>query len=586
MFAFATPTDLALRLPLLPTLFRLQFPPLLLLAIGLSALWLLVRRPKVAAALLVAWAVHTFVTITYRAPQTVEYLMPAYVPMALALGLGVAALARRSRSRPLAVALGLLLLVRLPGYAPQAVALANDPAIRARTAPLLAAAPPDAVILADWRWATPLWVLQSVEELRPDVHVAYVYPEKGQDYEAVWRARAAEVAPRPLLTTHAYTWDDWAFAPVGGGFRLYRRPLDTLPEGLGFTPVDADLGPIRLLGYALVGAARPGRQLELRLAWQAQGPQTPVPSLTGRVWDAQGNLLAQADRALGGDTAPGEVRFTRLTLALPVDRCAATASLTLGAYTVTVEDGAHQFQDLGTATLQEVPMQCAFPTLPTARPWPGYVPGGPFLRGVDYDGHGDRAIAHLHWCGPGAALTVHAGEAQARIHPLAAGACQTVRLPVGSTGRPSLRLTRSDGSPAPLLALPLPAPAQGERYVPFGDAMVLVGSRLTSRAGHTVLTLTWRTTRPLVNDYGISARLRDAEGRPRAIHDSQPALGALPTLKWVARNCRVRDPHPFAASEATAPGAAQRGAVTVYERFRMTPLSSALGDIAVFPLYP
>ena len=90
MFAYATATDLAQRLPLLPSLFRLQFPSFWLIAMGLGWLWLLWRRRAAALALGLSWATHTLVTITYRAPQTVEYLMPAYVPMALTLGLSLA----------------------------------------------------------------------------------------------------------------------------------------------------------------------------------------------------------------------------------------------------------------------------------------------------------------------------------------------------------------------------------------------------------------------------------------------------------------------------------------------------------------
>ncbi|MGC9356268.1 MAG: protein O-mannosyl-transferase family, partial [Anaerolineae bacterium] len=78
MFAFANPSDLALRLPLLGSLFRLQFPPLWLGLALAGWIWLAVRRWRLALGLLLSWGVHTFVTITYRAPQTVEYLMPAY----------------------------------------------------------------------------------------------------------------------------------------------------------------------------------------------------------------------------------------------------------------------------------------------------------------------------------------------------------------------------------------------------------------------------------------------------------------------------------------------------------------------------
>ena len=599
MFAFATTTDLALRLPLLPTLFRLQFPPIFLVVIGLSWLWLLRRDGKLAAAFMLAWVAHTFVTITYRAPQTIEYLMPAYVPMVLAFGLGMSGMAngelRITNQRimnhesgstkpfllrtPYSVLLtyGILLLrlvVRMPDFA----ALAADTSIRDRTAPLLeaAAAEADALILADWHWATPLWVLQYVEQWGPQAEVAYVYPVAGQEYEDVWRARAEAADDRALFTTHNYTWDGWTSTPVGGGFRFYRRPLTALPEGLGFTPLEADLGTVRVLGYRIVGEIKPGRQVEFHLAWQASGLPEPAPSFTARLWDADGGLLAQADRSLGSDTAVGEVRFTHLVLQMPVDRCTSIIYPTLGAYTVA--DGT--FQDLGSVSLPELSSACDFPTLPVTRFWPGVIAnGGPWLRGVDYDTRDDGAMAYVHWCGPGQGLIVQAGDSRTFVHPLGLGDCQTVRIPVPLDGRPQLAFTRVDGSPARWLGLALPEPAPGERYVPFGDEMVLTGSDAAQRGDTLVLDLRWRTARPIVNDYAVSVRVFGADGAWLGMHDIQPGLGALPTLKWLVRaNRPLLDPHPYNVEERPA-----SVTVAVYERFRLTPLVTPDGDLATFP---
>ena len=591
MFAFATKTDLALRLPLLPTLFRLQFPPVFLMAIGLSWLWLLWRHHKLALALLLSWTLHTFVTITYRAPQTIEYLMPAYLPMVIAFGLGVSALDNLVQRHKLQITnyklqfasyalrftFYVLLLLRFATHYTDFSTLAADTSIRARVAPLLEAAPPDALILADWRWATPLWVLQDVEGANPSIEIAYVYPVAGQDYAAVWRARAEDAGSRPLFTTHSFAWDGWTLAPVGGGFRLYRRPLTSLPDALRFTPLEANLSTIRLLGYRLVGDVQPGRSLELQLAWQAVGPQDPAPSFTARLWDAEGALLAQADRALGSDTAENEVRFTNLTLQMPIDHCTDVVHLTVGGYTV--KDGT--FQELGTTTLPELTATCNFPKLPVTRFWPGLVlDGGPTLRGIDYDTHGDaNATAYLHWCGPGPALTISAGEHRATVETLKWRECQTVRLPVPAAGKPQFTFARADGSAVHLRSLPLPAPAPNERYVPFGDELVLVDSRTTKRGRATILDLTWRAGRPIVDDYAVSARFLGPNGAWLAMHDIQPGLGALPTLKWVTRDGPILDPHPFNAIDR--PTAV---AISVYERFRLTPLPSPESDVLTFQI--
>ena len=603
MFAFATATDLALRLPLLPTLFRLQFPPFFLVAIGLSWLWLLRRDGKLAAAFFVAWALHTFVTITYRAPQTIEYLMPAYVPVVLVFGLGVSGLAnyelqitnqrimnhesRITNPFLLHTPYSLLLiycvfLLRLIVHVPDFALLAADTSIRERTAPLLdaAATEPDTLILADWHWATPLWVLQQVEGRNPQAEVAYVYPVAGEAYEDVWRTRAEAAGDRALFTTHSYTWDGWTSTPVGSGFRFYRRPLTALPEGLNLTRLDADLGTVRVLGYRLVGEIKPGRNAELHLTWQASASHANAPSFTARLWDANGALLAQTDRFLGSDTAVGEVRFTQLVLQMPVDRCTGVIYPTLGAYTVT--DGA--FQDMGNVSLPELASTCDFPTLPVTRFWPGVVANsGPWLRGIDYDTDdapwNGVATAYLHWCGPGQALVVQSGEERAFVHPLGTGDCQTVRVVVPLDKRPQLAFTRADGSPARWLGLALPVPKPGERYVPFGDEMVLTGSDAKQRGETLVLNLRWRTARPIVDDYAVSVRLFGTDSAWLGMHDIQPGLGALPTLKWIVRDGPLLDPHPF-----NIEGSPAKVTVAVYERFRLTPLATPDGDMATFHL--
>ena len=592
MFAFATLRDLTLRLPILPSLFKMQFSPLMLL--GIAAAWLYITRrdARIALALIVPWVVMSFVAITYRAPQTIEYLMPAYIPMALGLGLGVAALLTHARralhqrhiaERLLAAAVLLLLASGIPPRLRDFAELAAESSIRDYVEPLLASATEDATILADWRWATPLWVLQETEQLGAMADVVYIAPEDELAYEDVWRLRASEVAGNPIFTTHYYPWEEWTFAFVGGGFRLYPRPLSALPSELGFTELKAALGSVQLLGFRWSGEPVPGATLELQIAWQAMGPQDPQPSLATRIWGDGNALLSAADQALGSDTGPGEIRFARLTHQLPIDRCSSELHPTVSVYTVV--DGA--FQDLGTVSLPPVATDCTYPKLPTRRVWPGLAwPSGPYLRGIDYDVAGNDAVtAYLHWCGPGQALVIQAGENRAQVDRLHLGDCQTVRLPLSSAADLDLTLMRENGTAAKLLSLPLPEPRRGERYLPYGNELVLIDDQIATfhtgpASGTTVLTLRWLTSKPLQQDYAISTRFLDTDGTWLGVHDMQPSLGAIPTLKWVARNQVVRDPHPV-VSLAVPPS---RYAIVVYDRFRLTPLKTLYGDLVSYPL--
>ncbi|MBN1487762.1 MAG: DUF2723 domain-containing protein [Anaerolineae bacterium] len=610
MFAFANAADLALRLPLIPTLFKLQFPVWLLLATFISWLWTLRRSPKPATALLISWSIHTFVTITYRAPQTVEYLMPAYAPIAIALGIGSSYLAQciatilkdttpsgtttysgathlRKYVAPFIIpGFILLLLVRLPLRSPDFLVQSVDTSVRDRVAPLLETAPPDSLLLADWRWATPLWVLQQVEGRRPDVTVFYVYPQENKDYDQVWYEHVEAAGGRPVLTTHFYNWPGWTFAPVGGGYRLFKTPLTTLASELPFEHYQADLGIIRLLGYQFVtnhqtltsdtvALLKPGSTVELRLVWQATGSQDPAPSITARLWDSNGGLLTQSDQYLGNETADGEIKFTTLTFQLPGDRCDPVVRPSVGVYTV--QDG--NFENLGETTLPNLPVTCDFPNLPPQHVHPGIVLGkGPLLKGISYNVNGESAIAYLHWCGPGKGLIIKSGDTQAVVHPLQPGKCQTIRLPIAINTRPEITLTRLDGAPVSLLTAPFPIPQPEERYIPFGDELVLVESELVQRRTNTVVNLKWNSLRPLTEDYAVSVRLLREDGSWLGVHDYQPALSDIPTLKWVVQNAEILDPHPFTQIEEHP----HTISVTVYERFRISPLPTMDGPLVTF----
>jgi hypothetical protein len=60
------------------------------------------------------------------------------------------------------------------------------------------------------------------------------------------------------------------------------------------------------------------------------------------------------------------------------------------------------------------------------------------------------------------------------------------------------------------------------------------------------------------------------------LNDSIPALGAIPTLKWIA-GTRVRDPHPLSVSEEAGSGQEVSGILLLYDAFtaRLLPILDA-----------
>jgi 4-amino-4-deoxy-L-arabinose transferase-like glycosyltransferase len=610
MFAFANPQDFPHRLALLPTLLTFQFNGLLLALALLGLLTVLRRNWQLFLLLAGSFLLHTYVTLTYRAPQTVEYLMPAYLPVALAVGLLPIGLGNHEdtktqrnftfssclrafvvKTHPLLTALalwaGFLNLLAHRSIAE----LATDTSTRQTVQPLLEAAPSGAVILADWHWATPLWYLQQVEGRRPDVAVEYVYPVAGEDYGATWLRRVEEFsADRPLLLTHFYDFPGYSAEPVGAGFRLHQRPAVEATAPLSPTDITFAEG-VQLVGYRLpTPPFRAGQPLEITLAWRRTVPSDRAPSFTLRLTDADGREFAQADRYLGADVVPGEVRWERLVLPLYPTLPPGRYRLTLGAYTVSGAGFEPLLAPHGESfiLLTEVDVEPSVRLPFTLHPQHVPYAGGPTLVGADYDRTvPDTLRVYLRWRGPteGETLRLRApggAEGTARLPALPQGAYQTVAVDLPGTARGSLSLSLTDSAGAvrtaagpwgwPLRGVPLVVPPGDVRFVPLGDEVAVVGIRASPADPGAVMTVDVALVglRALTTDDATSVRLTDEAGRFLGAHDCQPALGTVPTLKWIAGS-RVRDRHliPIPADWA---GDGIRATLVAYERFRLIPL--------------
>jgi len=484
MFAFANATDLPHRLALLPTLFPFQFNLLPLAAALLSLAGLLWRDWRLFVLLAGSLALHTFVTITYRAPQTVEYLMPAYLPIAIAVGL-LPSLPPPSHTLTLIGCTFVLWAGLLNGWVhgPSFVELADDHTARQAVEPLLETAPVGALILADWRWAMPLRYLREVEGLRSgDVEVQYVYPVPGEEYRDVWLQRVQDADPaQAVLMTHFYEFDGYTAEPWETGFLIRPRPV--MEPGASLVPVGMTFGKgVQLLGYSLrQDRFHPGQTAEFVLAWQPVEELDLRPSFTLRLADEAGRDQAQVDRSLSANVVPGEVRFERLVLPLYPTLPPGRYRVTLGAYTVT-DAG---FETLPTAQGETAVTLTELELAPLGRsPFTLHrqaVPfdGGPTLVGVDYDrGVPDVLRVYLHWRGPSqsalqARVTTGDTEATATLPSIPTEAYQTIAidvpLPHPHTSTPSLRLSLTDAQGQaktasgpwawPTLEARLPAPA-------------------------------------------------------------------------------------------------------------------------------
>jgi hypothetical protein len=368
-----------------------------------------------------------------------------------------------------------------------------------------------------------------------------------------------------------------------------------------------------LVGYDLQDhRLRPGQTAEFVLAWQPTEPLSTSPSFTLRLVDREGHDRAQVDRSLPVDVAPGEMRFVRLVLPLYPALSPGQYQVTLGAYTVTDAGFETLLPDDGEATVTLAELELVSRS---QRPFTLHrqdVPfdGGPTLVGMDYDRSVPNVLrVYLHWRGSGseegtveARVRTSGGvEGTASLPSILGGAYHTVALdlalpdsqaPGCSVG--SLRLsmvddqgqTKTAGGPWswPVQDVRLPTPAVDARFVPLGDDMAVIGAQAhPAGPGETMaVDVTLVGLRPLTSDDATSVRLMDGDGRWLDTHDCQPALGAVPTLKWI-RGSRVMDRHLLGIPEGFTAGKVQ-AAVVAYERFRMTPLASMDERFGEIPL--
>jgi hypothetical protein len=605
-FYFARLAALPDRLAILGNILTFQFNLWLLLGMAGGLLLALWRDWKLFALLAGSFAVHAFVAVTYRAPQTVEYMLPAYVVLAVALGFGLGELQRHfvarfkasalrtvpDPARPaqfrdrwahhalritsyalhasFALATLLLLLRNLPSYA----VLARDRSAREYAERVLNDAPSGTLVLASWHWATPLWYLQQVEGARPDVTVEYVFPQ-GESLADNWVERlAANVGQRPVIVTSFYASEydrtGYRFLPFGPAWLAAPETVTSLD----YSPaVDADFeGGWRLATYTVEsGEVRPGGTLAATVAWV--GPAAPQDiNFFAQLIGPDGALYGQMDvahpAALG---TAGDWLIDRYLITVRPDALPGEYSLIAGAYRA---DGTRLLIAGGTQDYYRlVTVNVALADRPAVtrhrvmRPFTA-----PALVGYDYDRSlPDSLRLYLHWrlgAAPQSTTVWQGGSPYAEV-ALPAGPgywTSALDLPAVATGvqvvvgRPRVPGLFDWNSYA------LRPPGAGDRYVPLGGAMVLVAAHAEQeRPGEVRVDLELLSAGPLLEDDIVKVDLIGPGYAWRAESNSVPAGGAIPTLKWVDGS-RVHDRHRLTIPADAAAGAA-RLELAVYNHF-------------------
>ncbi len=604
MFYYVQPDALLSRAAVLLNILRIEFGIPLLGLMAAGAVLALRRQRPILLVCGGVFVVNAVLAMTYRAPQTVEYLMPGYVALACLGAAGVWALgqlpwALEWRTIALAAVLVLPLSMLQQSYS-SFRQLSQDRSAREYAETILQQAPAGAQVLSNWHHATVFWYLQYVEKLRPDVEVTYVFPEGSTPNSDVWLRRVADSYPqRETILTNYYpefASAPYVLQPFAGAFLVTTPALAARPAAAHRMAVSFD-DLIQFVGYELdQREVSPTDALRLRMYWQPIIPLQRDYSFFVHLVNESGAILGQGDiHQPAAQYAPGQVALNEYEIPLLPTAHPGKYRLIAGVYFSLSEGG---WQRLKTAqgddsiVVAEVSVQplSTAPVTSHSGLWPS--DSGYTLLGVDYDHSVPGQLrVYLHWRSESSvrlpcqvALTSSQGvRVQSPLPQLPNGAYLTtvydlpggqhgltVELAPGETGGPYA--WRGPWWMATGNRLPLPDPAPHERYVPLGGEMVLVRAQYPASVGLGELlktTMTLVGARPIWRDYSVSVSLRAESGEWQTQHDGTPAMGAIPTLKWI-QGTLVQDEH----SLPPAVGAVGRGMLrlTVYDAFTIRPL--------------
>lgn len=563
LFYFTAPAEFWQRLRVMGNVLSFQFSSLLLIVMLIGLLLLLKRDRPLAVLFGGSFAIFTVVAATYRAPQTVEYMIPAYVAAVLLPAYGLAAsaesLSRFGRlgsgaATLLSVVVAVVAAGQIVDHQSASGAAHEATSARAYAETLLADAPAGSTILSHWHWATPLWYLQEIEGRRPDVDVQFVFPE-GESYEATWERRTHETlaAGRPVITTWipAVSQDGLPVPePLGEAMLFPQETRTKLPDGF----VESDLlvaDAIAVLGYRLEtpdGVAA-GEEAVVIVAWRPVAQPLSDVSLFVHLVGPDGMLYGQDDKPA---VAAEGITLTQFRAALRPATPAGPISILIGV------SGPTAGREALTELAVHSPATASYTRHGVERQL--LDESAAVLIGYDWDHTlAGRSRLYLHWrAADGYTTQVFDDVAPADL------ALPPYR---GVWG-------------VPVRDWRLPRGEQSGHYVPWGQGIVWTGETLNglilSPGDSIVVDQEFHSARPINRDYVVSVRLIGLE--PDGVHwawwdlqDSIPAMGAIPTLKWVSGSF-VRSPHRVTVAESARPEQPLTGALTLYDAFTNRPL--------------
>ena len=389
-----------------------------------------------------------------------------------------------------------------------------------------------------------------------------------------------------------YRSSPYRYVPFFDAWQVQREKLAAPKEEI--SPLDAVFGGrIRLLGHHMEARSiATGETLCVRVYWSPETQLDRDYSFFLHLVSNDG-IIGQGDITHpAASYGVGEVLINEYRVPVLPGTAPGAYQIITGVY-VTFPDGRWERilmedgQDL--VSMGQIRVMASLDAPVTSHPMLVPFANGVRLIGVEQDASVEGVHRlYLHWRYPSeveceAVVTGSDGASSSAslASPPGSDHLTTVHdLPEGSGSLNVKLLSTGTGESIPSLGpwriprsatVALPPTRAQSRHVSFGREMALTGVDIgPQRLDRTLnVTLSFLALRPIPNDYVVSVSAEAEDGSWKAQHDTVPALGAIPTLKWVS-GWRVTDPHVLQIPEGAVGSARLR--LTVYDAFTFRPL--------------
>lgn len=567
----------------------------------IGLVYLFLRHWRVALILLVSGVGFTFYALNYYVPDLAVFLIPTHVVVAVLVAAGIVSLialvnrflGRTNHGASLAPATASLifLLAMLPAIL-RASSLwtvidqsARDGGETWARVVLSSPLAQGAAILADSEKVAPLYYLQQVEGIRPDLAIM-VLPDEAA-YRSELDARLAAGQTVYLARFLPGLEGVYHLRSAGPLLEVSREPLHDGPEEA--VPSDVVVGPLRLLGYRLESESVDPATAAFTLYWTRDQPlpSGEMPPQLYLRWAEQVSDLPVTGKHAAGNSYPinawrdAEVVADYHALPVPADACGPaldTCELTLQAAV------APQFTPSDTlvwTSLARVPVTAsgaiaggqpyravladfaldaaAFPAqirpqTPLVVRYSGYGPSStptftlasPDREGVSVPRFG--VVSRLPW----GESRAHAVELATDLPPGRYDLLASTELGASLCG-----WFAAPGAACKLGEVEISGAVLPEGATNFADRISLLDVALPSvrlePGGQLPLELTWQGLAPMNENYTVFVQVLDAQDRIVGQVDSWPLQGTHPTGGWRPGEI-VRDPYVIQLSDDLPPG--------------------------------